>query len=221
MTTTDRTNEERTTIINALNVGLEAILNRDVTTSGAFTTSVGVRPNGHPRIVVGHLLDDGNVNTFFVGHAWANDGNRVTIEPDVHHDTLRYNESKPTATVRDDRGPKAVAAALLRKVLPASEPLFKRERSIKAADEAHATATARNAQTLGNAAGFEFSVDNDGDARRLRISRITSGSSMYGEAEISGDNVGIKLHSVPVDLAADILRLIATHDKSQRTDNDG
>jgi len=151
-----------------------------------------------------------------VGHTWAS-GHRLVIDAKLDYNIIRYNESAPNATVRDDRGAKAVAQALVKRVLPDAIPMFDRERSVLAARTQRETATLTNAKRLGKAAGTEFrtsSYDKDQDP----FLSVTDWNNIHGSISVGYDALKLNIRVDDMDLAAEILEVMRTHTLRQRTD---
>jgi len=83
-------------------------------------------------------FNDGLVVTARTGIAgWrtgGDDNGRLDISPTIKYQTLRYNESTPSASIKASRGPKALATAIV-KILPESIELWKREQDYAASKQ--------------------------------------------------------------------------------------
>ena len=216
----DRTDLEQATLILALNKGLATHLNAaTVADRSVFSTVLGVSPNGNRQITITHTLVNGDTNVYTAGWQWSSDGDRVTISPVIDHNELRYGESKPTATIRDDRGPKALASALLKRVLPDAEPLFDRVRERVAAHTRYTDQRAANAARLGKAIGHEFTPDAyRGADSDPRLSFYGLDADISGDATVTGSYLKLDVSIEDMDLAEAVLKVIRNHAKRQRTD---
>lgn len=173
--------------------------------TGDWTTD---QPNPH---YVKATRDDG-LALGFHSHTYGPSAGKVEVYPEGSVQHVRYDESRPKVNVSMTRTPQAVAGDLSRRLIAGAEAFHAVILDRIAVDNAYNAAVLANVATLAEVPGVEprntphtkYPHKDDDGRGRIRI------GSVWGDYSVGRDDVRMELHSIPADLARDVLALIAS-----------